>query len=201
MDHGVVHIDLPEAREPLSDFLVPQDTDAERRLTFDILVECDLGTGKQADRKVWLSDRRKTTGNRVVEFRRHQLVLDLGGPVRDVMQTIVTHRRHSSSGENRDFSPDPLFSLPWKTEACTIVTELPNQRGIVIGTLALALRARLCGFSVRSESNRWSIHPSQRAHTSMPVPHCVQGILELNNDAHGGENQGADAYYRRQNSF
>src|SRR3954447_20184707 len=74
MDRGVVHIDLPEAREPLSDFLVPQDTDAERRLTFDILVECDLGTGKQADRKIWLSDRRKTTGNRVVEFRRHQLM-------------------------------------------------------------------------------------------------------------------------------
>jgi hypothetical protein len=71
----------------------------------------------------------------------------------------------------------------------------------VTGTLALALRARLCEFSVRSESNRWSIHRSQRAHTSMPVAHRVQGIIELNNDAHGGENQGADAYYRRQNSF
>src|SRR3954452_9681474 len=120
MDRGVVHIDLPEAREPLSDFLVPQDTDAERRLTFGILVECDLGTGKQADRKGWLSDRRKTTGNRVVEFRRHQLVLDLGGPVRDVMQTIVTHRRPPlpvKTGISPQ-TPEPgvkisAFSRPW----------------------------------------------------------------------------------------
>jgi hypothetical protein len=69
--------------EPLSDFLVRQNTDAERRLTLDILVECDLGTRKQADRNMRLADRRKTTSNRVVEVRRHQLVLDLGGPVRD----------------------------------------------------------------------------------------------------------------------
>src|SRR6266481_6155016 len=60
MGHGIVHIDLPEAREPLPDFLVRQNTDAERRLTFDILVECDLGTGQQADRNVRLSDRRES---------------------------------------------------------------------------------------------------------------------------------------------
>ena len=56
MGRDVVHIDLPEAREPLPDFLVRQNTDAQRRLTFDILVECDLGTGQQADRNVRLSD-------------------------------------------------------------------------------------------------------------------------------------------------
>src|SRR5438874_7790457 len=99
--------DLPEAREPLADFLVRQNTDAERRLTFDILVECDLGTGQQADRNVRLSDRSESASNRIVEFRRHQLVLDLGGPVRDVMQTVVTHRRHSSSCEKPGFLPDP----------------------------------------------------------------------------------------------
>src|SRR6476619_7450592 len=91
MGHRVVHINLPEAREPVPDSFVRQNTDAERRLTFDILVECDLGTGQQADRNVRLSDRRESASNRIVEFRRHQLVLDLGGPVRDVMQTVVTH--------------------------------------------------------------------------------------------------------------
>jgi len=60
MDHRVVHIDLPEAREPLPDFLVRQNTDAERRLTFDILVECDLGARQQADRNVRLADRRES---------------------------------------------------------------------------------------------------------------------------------------------
>jgi hypothetical protein len=85
MGHGVVHIDLPEAREPLPDFLVRQNTEAERRLTFDILVECDLGTRQQADRNVRLTDRRESASNRVVEYRRHQLVPDLGGPVRDVV--------------------------------------------------------------------------------------------------------------------
>src|SRR6516164_8399284 len=105
MGHRVVHINLPEAREPLPDFLVRQNADAERRLTFDILVECDLGTGQQADRDVRLSDRRESASNRIVEFRRHQLVLDLGGPVRDVMQTVVTHRRHSSSCEKPGFLP------------------------------------------------------------------------------------------------
>ena len=59
MGHGVVHIDLPEAREPLPDLLVRQDADAERRLAFDTLVECDLGTGQQADRKFRLPDRRE----------------------------------------------------------------------------------------------------------------------------------------------
>src|SRR5437899_11408485 len=120
MGHRVVHINLPEAREPLPDFLVRQNTDAERRLTFDILVECDLGTRQQADRNVRLPDRRKTTGNRVVEFRRYQLVLDLGGPARDEVQTIVTHRRHSSSCEKPGFPRTPrtasrlaLFQLSW----------------------------------------------------------------------------------------
>jgi hypothetical protein len=60
MGHGVVHIDLPKACEPLPDFLVRQNTEAERRLTFDILVECDLGTKQQADRNVRVTDRRES---------------------------------------------------------------------------------------------------------------------------------------------
>jgi hypothetical protein len=144
MGHRVVHIDLAEAREPLPDFLIREDTDAERRLAFDILVECDLGTGQQADRNVRLSDRRKTTGNRVVEFRRHQLVLDLGRPVRDVVQTVVTHRRHSSSCEKPGFPRTPelasrlaLFRLAWKTES---VHYRHASFSIAVETSSLALQ-------------------------------------------------------------
>jgi len=38
-----VHVDLPEARKMLSDFLVRENADAERRLAFDILVERNFG--------------------------------------------------------------------------------------------------------------------------------------------------------------
>src|SRR3982074_690029 len=122
MGHGVVHIDLPEAREPLPDLLVRQDADAERRLAFHTLVECDLGTGQQADRNFRLPDRRESASNRIVEFRRHQLVLDLGRPVRDVVQTIVPHRRAVLAVKSRDFPGPPnlissklaLLRLPWK---------------------------------------------------------------------------------------
>src|SRR5438552_687794 len=93
-------------------------------------------TGQQADRNVRLSDRRESASNRIVEFRRHQLVLDLGGPVRDLMQTVVTHRRHSSSWKSRDFSPDPrtgvkisAFPTPPKDTKLPIVTRPFN--GIV----------------------------------------------------------------------
>src|SRR6516162_6488319 len=99
MGHGVVHVDLPEACEPLPDLLVWQDTDAERRITFDILVERNFGAGQQADRNLRLAGRRKTARDGIGEFGRHQLVLDPGRPGRDMVQTIVTHRRDSFSSE------------------------------------------------------------------------------------------------------
>ena len=57
MGHGIVHVDLPETREALSDLLVRKDADAEGRLAFDILVEGDLGARQQADRDVGFADR------------------------------------------------------------------------------------------------------------------------------------------------
>src|SRR6185436_14116894 len=148
MGHGVVRSDLPETREPLPDLLVRQDADAERRLAFDTLVECDLGTGQQADRNVRLPDRRESASNRIVEFRRHQLVLDLGRPVRDVVQTIVTHRRAPLPVKSRDFPGPPnligsklaLFRFPWKKKAYPIVTR-PSQS---VWKSPLALHPRLC---------------------------------------------------------
>jgi hypothetical protein len=61
MGHGVVHVDLPEACEPLPDLLVWQNAGAKRRLAFDILVERNFGAGQQADRNMRLAGRRETT--------------------------------------------------------------------------------------------------------------------------------------------
>src|SRR6516162_3028308 len=91
MGHGVVHVDLPEACEPLPDLLVWQNASAKRRLAFDILVERNLGAGQQAHRNMRRVGRRKTAGNGIAEFGRNQLVLDPGRPDRDMVQTIVTH--------------------------------------------------------------------------------------------------------------
>src|SRR5262249_33547249 len=93
------HVDWPEARKPLPDLLVLQDTDAERRLTFDILVERNFGAGQQADRNMRLAGRRKTARDGIGEFGRHQLVIDPGRAGRDSVQAIVTHRRASFSSE------------------------------------------------------------------------------------------------------
>src|SRR6516225_430363 len=46
-----------------------------------------------------LAGRRKTTRDGIGEFGRHQLVLDPGRPGREMVQTIVTHRRNSFSCE------------------------------------------------------------------------------------------------------
>jgi hypothetical protein len=99
MDHGAVHVDLSEACKALPDFLVWEDANSEWRLAFDILVECNFGSGQQADRNIRRADGGEATGDGIAEFGRHQLVLDLGRPGRDMVQTIVTHRRDSSSCE------------------------------------------------------------------------------------------------------
>src|SRR6516164_507234 len=95
MGHGVVYVDLPEAREPLPDLLVWQNADAERRLAFDILIERDFGTRQQADRNIRLANRCEPSRDGIWEFGRYQLVLDPGRPGCDMVQTIVTHRRDS----------------------------------------------------------------------------------------------------------
>jgi hypothetical protein len=97
MGHGVVRVDLPEAREPLFNFLIRENADAERRLAFDVLVERNLGARQQTDRNMRLPDRGEAAGDGIAELGRHQLVLDLGRPGRDMVQTIVTHRRDSGA--------------------------------------------------------------------------------------------------------
>jgi hypothetical protein len=87
MDHRVIHVDLPETREPLFNFLVRENADAERRLALDVLVERNLGARQQTDRNMRLPDRGKAAGDGTLELGRHQLVLDLGRPGRDTVQT------------------------------------------------------------------------------------------------------------------
>jgi hypothetical protein len=91
MDHGTIRIDLPEAREPLSDFFVWEDANSEWRLAFDILVERNFSTGQQAHCDIWLAHRGEAASDGIAELGRYQLVLDLGRPGRDVVQTVVTH--------------------------------------------------------------------------------------------------------------
>ena len=61
---------LPEARKPLSNFLVRENADAERRLAFDILIERNLGARQQTDRNLWLPDRGEAAGDGIVELCR-----------------------------------------------------------------------------------------------------------------------------------
>ena len=76
MGHGVVEVDLPEAREPLPDLLVWQNAEAKRRLAFDILIERKFGAGQQADRNIRLANRCEPSRDGIWEFGRYQLVLD-----------------------------------------------------------------------------------------------------------------------------
>ena len=75
----VVHVDLPEAREPLPDLLVWQNTDAERRLALDILIERNFGTRQQADRNIRLADRRETARDELENLVTTRLSSTLAG--------------------------------------------------------------------------------------------------------------------------
>src|SRR5262249_2484413 len=91
MQHGIVNVDLPDPRKPMPDLLVWQNANTERRLAFDVLVEHNFGAAQQTDRNVRLPNGGKAAGDGSLELGRHQLVLDLSRPGRDVVQTVVTH--------------------------------------------------------------------------------------------------------------
>jgi hypothetical protein len=63
MNHGIVRIDLSEARKTLSDFLVREDANSERWFVFDVVVERDLGAREQANRDMRLADSGEATGD------------------------------------------------------------------------------------------------------------------------------------------
>ena len=81
MGHGIIGVDLPEAGKALPDLLVRQDTDAEGRLAFHILVKSELGAGQQAHRDVRFADRRKPRVMELVNFVVTSLSSSLAGRV------------------------------------------------------------------------------------------------------------------------
>ena len=55
-----------------------------------------FGTGQQANRDIWFADRGEAAGDGIAELGRYQLVLYLGRPGGNMVQTVVTHRQDSS---------------------------------------------------------------------------------------------------------
>ena len=76
MDRWDVLVDLPEACEPLSNFLARKNS--TEPLAFDILVKREFSARQQADRYVRLPDGSEAAGDGIVKPGRYQLVLNLG---------------------------------------------------------------------------------------------------------------------------
>jgi hypothetical protein len=96
---GLFHLDLPEASYLLA-FKLPKaqarEEMAKDMVAFDFPFERQFGAGKQAYRHVRFSDRREATRAGVAEACRYKFVSDLGGPGRDVVKTVIAHRRSPS---------------------------------------------------------------------------------------------------------
>jgi hypothetical protein len=86
---GIFQIDLPEARHAFPQLLVGEEP--ERTIAFDLAVEHQFGSGKKAYGHAWRLDRREATSDRVDELGRDELIPDLRGAGRYVLQTVVAH--------------------------------------------------------------------------------------------------------------
>src|SRR5215216_4651396 len=64
-------------------------------IAVDLSVERNLSARKQAHRNVGLADCRKSARAGFTEPGCDQLVADLSGSIRNMVQTVVTHRRYS----------------------------------------------------------------------------------------------------------
>src|SRR5262249_31342336 len=94
----LVRVQLPEAGNLVTNYLSADPVCGKATLKLDLLLERNLGAGKEAHRHVWFSPRGKTARDRVVELRRYELVSDLCRSGRYMVQTVVAHRRHSLLG-------------------------------------------------------------------------------------------------------
>src|SRR5215470_11141662 len=94
----LVRVQLPEAGYLVANSLLtcPAGEKPKPTLELDLLLERNLRAGEEAHRYVWFSHGGKTARDRVVELRRYELVSDLCGSGRHMMQTVVAHRRNSS---------------------------------------------------------------------------------------------------------
>src|SRR5258705_1415667 len=97
MHRRLVYIDLTKTRDPVADLLLWQDR--ECRLARHIALQGDLRAWQQAHGDIRLSDGGKAARDRM-EFGGDQLVFDLGRPARDMVKTVITHRRLSFIAAN-----------------------------------------------------------------------------------------------------
>src|SRR5216683_314738 len=91
MHAGLIHVDLAETCDPLSDLLGWEDRD-DGGLAFDGVVEGKLGARQKAHGNARFSNGGESACNRVVELGCYQPVFDFGGTRGDIMQTVVAHR-------------------------------------------------------------------------------------------------------------
>ena len=75
----IVHLDLPEAGDPVNERLRPEDKLEAGRNTLDLFVKRDLGPRQEAHGHVGFFDSTESARGGVPELRRYQLVFDLCG--------------------------------------------------------------------------------------------------------------------------
>src|SRR5262249_6769420 len=98
MSMRLLGIDLPEARYTVSKLAQPQPGQhaAQHMFVLELVIEHYLGTGKQADRHVWLANGRKAAGDGAGKAACDHFFANRGRTRRDAMQAIVTHGGHST---------------------------------------------------------------------------------------------------------
>src|SRR5215470_10612952 len=96
----LVRVQLPEAGYLVANSLLtcPAGEKTKPTLELDLLLERNLRPGEEAHRYVWFSHGGKTARDRVVELRGHELISDLCGSGRHMVQTVVAHQRNSLPG-------------------------------------------------------------------------------------------------------
>jgi hypothetical protein len=75
----IVHLDLPEAGDPVNERLLPEDKLEAGRNALDLFVKRDLGPRQEAHGHVGFFDSTESARGGVPELRRYQLVFDLCG--------------------------------------------------------------------------------------------------------------------------
>src|SRR6266851_2333530 len=107
----IVQVDLPEPRHLVVDLplaLLEKAQLKSRNLSLDLAFERDLGAGKKAHRNLGFSNRREPVRGGIPKLRCDQLVSDLRGSGRNIVQTVVAHVGNSYSYS----APELVFRLP-----------------------------------------------------------------------------------------
>src|SRR5262249_36033928 len=95
MSMRVVAVDLSKPRHSLLGFPVPEEP--ESGLVPNCLPEGQLGSRKEAHSHVRFIRRGEAAGHQVTEPGGYELITDFCRSGRDLVQTLITHGRYSSS--------------------------------------------------------------------------------------------------------